>query len=140
MQLWTIYIQDIQNALYIDYNIPGNTRRCYKIRTKYNRTVSDFSPSKCATAIKADISRPTDLVAIAFDDRIELSWKDNSTNEDGFHIYHSYDGLNFSILSSTGNPRNMILSMISLENTSISLKLVGLSSITARVMFSTCWT
>ncbi len=46
---------------------------------------------------------PTDLVASAVAcNRIDLSWQDNSNNEDGFKIERSLDGTNFSPLATIG--------------------------------------
>lgn len=46
---------------------------------------------------------PTDLVAQAIShNRIELTWKDNSDNEDGFRIERSEDGTVFDLLATIG--------------------------------------
>jgi len=44
---------------------------------------------------------PSSLTAVATSDSaITISWTDNSTNEDEFRLYHSTDGISFSLLTS----------------------------------------
>ncbi len=48
------------------------------------------------------IDGPTGLSATIADNNVLLSWVDNSNNEDGFILYHSTDGSNFTVLETLG--------------------------------------
>ncbi|HVT89054.1 MAG TPA: fibronectin type III domain-containing protein, partial [Tepidisphaeraceae bacterium] len=53
---------------------------------------------------------PTNLSAIALGAAtIQLSWSDNSTNEDGFSIERSSDGINFTVVGAAGVNQNTFL-------------------------------
>jgi hypothetical protein len=65
---------------------------------------NDSAPSGTATASTlAAPAAPTGLVATApSSSRIDLSWTDNSTNEQGFRIDRSIDGVNFTAYATVG--------------------------------------
>lgn len=45
---------------------------------------------------------PTNLVAVAGTQSIDLTWTDNSSGEDGYWIYRSDDGVTFGVLAGVG--------------------------------------
>lgn len=49
------------------------------------------------------IEAPTNLSGTVNLNNVLLSWRDNSSNEDGFIIYHSFDGTSFDVLETLGS-------------------------------------
>jgi hypothetical protein len=64
---------------------------CYRVVALSTEGESGPSNVDCATPLAA----PTDLVAAAVSDGIQLTWKDNSNSEFGFTIQVSTDGVTF---------------------------------------------
>ncbi len=72
-----------------DWSLGANMKRCYRVRALKVNKVSDPSNVDCATTFKAAApdGKPTNLTATVVSNvRIDLSWKDNASNEDGFRV------------------------------------------------------
>jgi fibronectin type 3 domain-containing protein len=71
--------------------------------TAYN-AAGESAPSNTATATTpAPPAAPSSLAAAAVSGtQVNLSWVDNSTNEDGFKLYSSTDGVNWSWFATAG--------------------------------------
>jgi fibronectin type 3 domain-containing protein len=76
---------------YADVGRTASTQYCYEIRSfktaGKNTSYSSFSNSVCATTLPPPVAAPsaTDAVPIG-SSVVRVSWADNSSNEDGFHI------------------------------------------------------
>jgi len=84
---------------YGDKNLVPATQYCYRVRAfrgtpKYGTTFSEFSNTTCATTPPPlpDAASGAKVVA-SISSGVTVSWSDNSTNEDGFRVYRSVDGL-----------------------------------------------
>jgi titin len=75
---------------YSNAGLTASTEYCYKIRSiktaGRNITYSDFSAAACATTSPPPVASPSETDAVPQGYKIQIRWKDNSTNEDGFHI------------------------------------------------------
>ena len=75
--------------------IPGTTYY-YRVRAYHSGLYSAYSDPASATTF-APPAAPSNLVATAASSsQINLTWTDNSSNEDGFKLYRSTDGVNYS--------------------------------------------
>ena len=75
--------------------IPGTTYY-YRVRAYHSGLYSAYSDPASATTF-APPAAPSNLVATAASSsQINLTWTDNSSNEDGFKLYLSTDGVNYS--------------------------------------------
>src|SRR5206468_2341425 len=65
---------------------------------------SAVSNTATATTPATPPAAPTNLVAAAAANgtQVNLTWTDNSTNETGFKVYKSTDGVNFALLATAG--------------------------------------
>jgi hypothetical protein len=88
---------------YTDMAIAAGTTYTYRVaafntlRSAYSNTASATTPGPQPPA------RPSDLQAQLQDTpRIDLDWRDNSTNETGFLIQRSTDGVTFADLATVG--------------------------------------
>lgn len=76
---------------YADGGRSPSTQYCYQVRSfktaGKNTQYSSFSNSACATTLPPPVAAPsaTDAVPIG-SSLVRVSWTDNSSNEDGFHI------------------------------------------------------
>lgn len=82
---------------FTDTRLSPNTSYCYRVRTKYNATLSGPGNEVCATTQPPAPTVPNppgrlSATAVAFD-RVNLSWADGSGNETGFEIQQSPDGV-----------------------------------------------
>lgn len=77
----------------------------YRVRAFNGVGNSAWSNTASATtdAEQPPPADPSNLVATASgSSSIDLTWQDNASNETGFHVARSTDGVNFSIVASTG--------------------------------------
>jgi hypothetical protein len=75
----------------------------YYYRVKAINAVGDSPDSNIVMTLTATPAAPTSLTATAVStSRIDLSWSDNSSNETGFKIFRSTDGVNFTLLIKVG--------------------------------------
>jgi len=81
---------------YSNINLSAGTTYTYRIRAYEGPNNSDYSNTASATTQPAPAA-PSNLIATAVSSsRINLTWKDNATNEAGFRIERSTDGVNFT--------------------------------------------
>lgn len=75
---------------HLDTGLMGSTEYCYEIRSiktaGKNTSYSTFSTPLCATTFAPPVVAPSATDAIPDAGRIQVKWKDNSADEDGFHI------------------------------------------------------
>src|SRR5439155_1390088 len=84
---------------YVDKS-PAPNRDYYRIRS--SGLLGDSGYSNVAVLILPPAA-PSNLSAAArSSQKINLNWVDNSTNEDGFKVYRSIDGVNFTWVHSSG--------------------------------------
>src|SRR5439155_203397 len=81
--------------------LPATTKN-YLYRT--NNTNGNSSYSNTASATTSPLpNAPSNLTATAVSStQINLGWTDNSTDENGFKIYRSTDGISFSLIATLG--------------------------------------
>lgn len=70
---------------YSDTAVQPNTIYTYKVRAFRNAGGGAASNEATVTTLPL-ITAPTNLRAVAIDGKVQLTWQDNSTNEDGFKI------------------------------------------------------
>jgi fibronectin type 3 domain-containing protein len=94
---------------YSDTTVAGATKYYYRVRASNNVGDSQYSTVANATtpAALTAPAAPANLVATAGSTAIALAWSDNSTNEDGFRVERSTDGVNFTQLVLTTNASYM---------------------------------
>jgi len=82
---------------YADGGLNAVTEYCYKVRafrtTGRNTTYSDFSNTSCGTTLPLPVpAAPSQANAVpVYSTLIALSWRDNSTDENGFQVEFSLD-------------------------------------------------
>src|SRR5439155_484853 len=77
----------------------------YSFRVIAANAVGDSAPSNTATATPPTApAAPSGLTATAATNgtQVNLTWADNSSNETGFNIYRSTDGVTFTLLATAG--------------------------------------
>jgi hypothetical protein len=90
-------------ATYSDMSLDPSTQYCYQVRafeTRGNKTFpSQFSSVSCATTPAAPPPPPAPPIAPSATDAkptnstvVEVTWRDNSSNEDGFQVERSTNG------------------------------------------------
>ena len=74
-------------------SLDANTNYCFKLKggTYEPPETSSFSSEDCETT-HAVLQAPTLITTTVFADFIELTWKDNSADEDNFYIYRNVNG------------------------------------------------
>ena len=86
-------------------DLSPSTPYCYRVRAYNAEGNSDYSNTACTTTliyVPLPVS-PANLIADAISDsRIDLSWVDNSDNEEGFHIERSEEGINWIVIATVG--------------------------------------
>jgi subtilisin family serine protease len=87
---------------YSNTNLPGGTSFTYRVRANKGPDNSAFSNTASATT-QPTPAAPSGLTAFAVSSsRINLSWTDNSTNEIGFKLERSTDGVNWLQVATVG--------------------------------------
>src|SRR5439155_5600359 len=85
---------------YSDTGLTAATTYTYQVRAYNTGGNSVYSNTASATTSAAEPAAPSALSATAVStSQINLSWADNSTNENGFQIERSPDGVTFSPLA-----------------------------------------
>jgi Zn-dependent metalloprotease len=81
---------------YANLSLPASTTYHYRVRAYDGPNVSAYSNVASATTQNPPAS-PTGLTATAFSpSRIDLAWTDNATNETGYKVERSTDGITFT--------------------------------------------
>jgi fibronectin type 3 domain-containing protein len=97
------------NTSYTDSGLTASKAYYYKIRAVTASSESIFTNFVTATtpAAPATPVAPSQLSAIGgANNSITLTWQDNSTNESGFRVYRSTDGISYSLLGTVGANNN----------------------------------
>ena len=92
-------------STYTDSGLPGGSKFYYQVRavtgalsSGYSNISSDTTPIASAPAV------PTNLLAAAIStSQIKLTWTDNATDNTGYAIERSTDGVSFSPLTTVGD-------------------------------------
>lgn len=75
---------------YADTGLTPATQYCYEVRSfrtpGKNTVYAGFSSPACAMTLVPPVAAPSEVHAAPDSSRILITWKDNSANEDGFHI------------------------------------------------------
>ncbi|MEZ0539953.1 fibronectin type III domain-containing protein [Fibrella arboris] len=89
-------VSGVGTTEYVHRNLTPSRQYCYRVKTKYNTTLSNPGNERCETTQAPPItlpSPPTELaLQVVGDKQITLRWKDNSDNETNFAIERSTDG------------------------------------------------
>lgn len=94
---------------YTDSGLVASKAYFYKIRAVTASSESIFTNFVTATtpAAPPTPAAPTQLSAIGgANNSITLTWQDNSTNESGFRVYRSTDGISFTLKATVGANNN----------------------------------
>lgn len=109
---------------YIDTTVSPATTYGYRVCAYNNVDTSAFSNE--VTVITPDLppfpAAPTDLTATAMGNRIELTWQDNSDNEDGFKIERKITGGSFKEVASVPADHHLYFDSGLLHKTSYSYR------------------
>jgi fibronectin type 3 domain-containing protein len=98
---WT-YTPAANVTTYSDTGRPASTTYYYRVVASNVNGNSDFSNTADATTFGPPAA-PSGLTARAISSsRVDLSWTDNSGDEDGFKIYRSTDNVNFAFYFTVG--------------------------------------
>jgi hypothetical protein len=84
---WTVLTETSPNETQrYEYGvIPESSRHCYRVRTLHGSVATSPSNTDCTVPPAA----PTNLTAAVVDQSIVISWKDNSSVEDGYEVRRS---------------------------------------------------
>jgi len=105
---------------YTDVGLSPSTTYYYQIRAFNGSGYSNFTEEKAIATLGLSTApnAPTGLTANAVSDtQIDLSWIDNSDNEDGYKFYISNDGINYSYFGSVGSNETSLSSRLLTANT-----------------------
>ena len=97
------------SSSYTDSGLTAAKTYFYKIRAVTASSESVFTSVASAKTLSAPATpvAPTQLSATGgANNSITLTWQDNSTNESGFRVYRSTDGLTYSLLGTVGAGNN----------------------------------
>jgi fibronectin type 3 domain-containing protein len=93
---------DANVGSYHDSGLSMATTYTYRVRAFNGSGVSDYSNTAAGTT-PAPPAAPTSLAAgVASASQINLSWTDNSSNEEEFQIERSLDGISFGLIATVG--------------------------------------
>ena len=105
---WTgIHNNGENDKSYTVTGLSGNNKYWFRVRSYNGAGNSDWSNVTSATTDnRYPPNAPSNLTAVANnDDKITLNWTDNAGNEDGFKIFRSIDGTDFSRIDTIGVDR-----------------------------------
>jgi len=82
---------------YLDTGLSSATTYYYRVRGASGSVYSAYSNVVSAKTLAAAPAAPSNLVAaVIAKTKVKLTWRDNSTNENGFYVYISSDGINWT--------------------------------------------
>lgn len=85
---------------YQSTNLASQTEYCYRVLAYNSQGASNYTNELCATTQPSStgaLAAPSNVVAVAPDStQIDLSWTDNATQEAGFEVQRSTNGINGS--------------------------------------------
>ena len=82
---------------YTDVTVNAGSRYCYRVKSRNSTGDSEYSNTACANTAQNLPAAPSSLAAAtAGSNQVNLSWTDNSNNEDWFELERSTDGHTFS--------------------------------------------
>ena len=88
----------------ITYENPPTDAYKYKLKAySGNGMLSDFGNEIQVYPTVINLQAPTNLSGTVANLVVDLSWTSNSTNQTGFKIYRSIDGINYSLIHTNGN-------------------------------------
>src|SRR6202035_2574378 len=88
---------------YSDTTVAAGTTYTYRVRATNSAGDSGYSNTATATTqISAPLAPSNMSASVVSSSQIDLAWTDNSTDESGFQIERSLDGINFRQVGSTG--------------------------------------
>ena len=91
------------DVTYSATSLASGTKYYFRVRAYNTSGNSGYSGTASATTKDVIPAAPSALTATASnDDVINLAWTDNSGNEDGFRVYRSSDGTNYTQVATTG--------------------------------------
>jgi hypothetical protein len=94
---WEEITTVIGNNSYNDTGLSSGTAYYYRVAAYNNNGSSKFSNTDSATTLEVPPESPTNLSAAASSStQIDLSWQDSSSNESGFNVERSPDGLEWT--------------------------------------------
>ncbi|HUQ67504.1 MAG TPA: fibronectin type III domain-containing protein [Flavitalea sp.] len=102
-------IAPANSTTYTDSGLTASKAYYYKIRAVTTSSESVFTNFVTATTLAAPATpvAPSQLSATGgANNSITLTWQDNSTNESGFRVYRSTDGVTYSLKSTVGANNN----------------------------------
>lgn len=89
-------VNGVGTTQYEHNGLTPSKQYCYRVKTKYNNTLSNPSNERCETTQAPPVTVPRPPTELALqgitDKQITLRWKDNSDNETNFTIERSTDG------------------------------------------------
>jgi hypothetical protein len=83
---------------YVDTTPAPFTSYFYRVRAYNPYGSSGYAGPAGVTFGEAVPAAPTDLAAVVVSNRVDLTWKDNATNEGGYTLERSTDGVSFAPL------------------------------------------
>jgi hypothetical protein len=101
---WEEIATVIGSNSYNDTGLSSGTTNFYRVAAYNDNGTSKFSNSDSATTLEVLPESPTNLSAIASSStQIDLSWQDTSSNEAGFKVERSPDGLEWTEIAALPN-------------------------------------
>ena len=90
-------------TIYADSGLTAGTSYSYRVRASNSGGDSAYSNTASATTLPTPPAAPTGMVATAVSStQINLTWVDNSNNEDGFKIERKVGGGSFTQIATVG--------------------------------------
>ena len=91
------------DVTYSATGLASGTKYYFRVRAYNSSGNSGYTGVAGATTKDTIAAAPSALTATASnDDKINLAWTDNSGNEDGFRVYRSSDGTNYTQVATVG--------------------------------------
>ncbi len=83
-----------------DSGLTANTEYTYHIRALKDSLSSEWSSNAVATTLQFPPNPPIQIrISVANVNTIQLIWRDNSSDEEGFHVERSLDNINWELVN-----------------------------------------